>query len=98
MFYYQTAELARFNVHAKGLTSDQADWMIGRLKAREALGLATVKQVRKLRQFGHSNALKLTVAQASHAISSDWRIGNKPKQSAPVVRTFANRLSDLFNQ
>ncbi len=41
MFHYQGTELARYGVYAKGMTADQADWMIARLKAREALNLAT---------------------------------------------------------
>ena len=70
----QEAELNRRQVYAKGITASQADWMIGRLVARERLGLATVKQVRKLRQFGVAAALKMTVAQASWAIGNDWRM------------------------
>jgi hypothetical protein len=36
-----------------------------------------VKQVRKLRQFGVGGALKMTVAQASARIGTDWRISGK---------------------
>lgn len=76
----QTAWLASRGVHARGLTEDQAQWMIGRLKAREAMELATVKQVRKLRQFGVRNPERMTKNQASKAIGSDWRItGSKPR-------------------
>jgi ERCC4-related helicase len=74
MFGYQATELARYGVYATAMTADQADWMIGRLKAREALGLATLKQVRKLKQFGVRGADRLTKDQASKAIGSDWRI------------------------
>ncbi len=79
----QEAELNRHKVYAKGVTASQASWMIGRLQARERLGLATVKQIRKLRQFGIANALKLTVTQASQAIGADWRMAGK--------NTFTNR-------
>lgn len=83
MFGYQESELARHGVYAKGMTVDQAQWVIGRLKAREALGLATVKQVRKLKQFGVRGAERLTKDAASKAIGSDWRIsGSTPKASA----------------
>jgi hypothetical protein len=75
----QKAELERFKVYAVEVTGSQASWMIGRLQARERLGLATVKQVRKLRQFGVGGALKMTVAQASARIGTDWRMaGKKP--------------------
>lgn len=84
----QEAELNRHKVYAKGLTEAQASWMIGRLLARERMGLATVKQVRKLRQFGVANALKLTVAQASHAIGSDWRISGR--------KVFTNRPNAAY--
>jgi hypothetical protein len=73
----QKAELERFKVYATEVTEGQASWMIGRLQARERLGLATVKQVRKLRQFGVAGALKMTVAQASARIGTDWRIAGK---------------------
>jgi hypothetical protein len=78
----QSSELAVRQVYAKGLTFDQAKWMIGRLKAREALGLATVKQVRKLQQFGIRGATQMTKDSASKAIGSDWRVqGSRPKSS-----------------
>ena len=73
----QKAELERFKVYATEVTEGQASWMISRLQARERLGLATVKQVRKLRQFGVAGALKMTVAQASARIGTDWRIAGK---------------------
>jgi hypothetical protein len=46
--------------------------------------MATVKQVRKLRQFGVRNPERMTKNQASKAIGSDWRItGSKPRFSFP---------------
>ena len=89
MFHYQTAELARYGVYAKGLTADQADWMIGRLKAREALGMATVKQVRKLQQFGVRGADRLTKDSASKAIAADWRMQKAtPAKQSPLSRIY----------
>lgn len=76
----QTEQLAYRQVYAKGLTYEQAKWLIGRLKAREALGLATIKQVRKLQQFGIAGATKMSKESASRAIGADWRIkSSKPK-------------------
>lgn len=97
MFGYQTTELARHGVHARGMTADQADWMIARLKAREALNLATVKQVRKLQQFGVRGAERLSKDSASKAISSDWRMQSKgkPKQS-PLQRIYG-RIFDNYD-
>jgi len=97
MFGYQATELARHGVHARGMTADQADWMIARLKAREALNLATVKQVRKLQQFGVRGAERLTKDSASKAISSDWRMQSKgkPKQS-PLQRIYG-RIFDNYD-
>ena len=71
----QRATLERFKVHASaGIKATQADWLIRKLYQRQALGLATVKQVRKLVQFGVRNASTLTMAQASVSITSDWRM------------------------
>ena len=97
MFGYQATELARHGVHARGMTADQADWMIARLKAREALNLATVKQVRKLQQFGVRGAERLSKDSASKAISSDWRMQSKgkPKQS-PLQRIYG-RIFDNYD-
>ena len=82
MFGYQATELERYGVYAKGMTVDQAEWMLGRLKAREALGLATLKQVRKLKQFGVRGAERLSKESASKAIGADWRIsGGSPSKA-----------------
>jgi hypothetical protein len=78
----QVSELANKQIYAKGLTFEQAKWLIGRLKAREALGLATIKQVRKLQQFGIRGATQMSKDSASKAIGSDWRVqGSRPKSS-----------------
>ena len=88
MFGYQESELARYGVYAKGMTVDQAQWVIGRLKAREALGLATVKQVRKLKQFGIRGAERLTKDAASKAIGSDWRISSSTPKASAISRIY----------
>jgi hypothetical protein len=81
--FAQVSDLATKQIYAKGLTFEQAKWMIGRLKAREALGLATVKQVRKLHQFGIRGATQMTKESASKAIGSDWRVqGSRPAKSS----------------
>ena len=96
MFGYQASELARYGVHARGMTADQADWMIARLKAREALNLATVKQVRKLQQFGIRNAERLTKDSASKAISSDWRMQKGPVSKSPLQKIYG-RIFDNYD-
>ncbi len=97
MFGYQASELARYGVHARGMTADQADWMIARLKAREALNLATVKQVRKLQQFGIRNAERLTKDSASKAIGSDWRIQGKSKPKQSPLHKIYGRIFDNYD-
>jgi hypothetical protein len=82
--------LAIKQVYAKGLTFVQAKWLLGRLKAREALGLATIKQVRKLQQFGVRGATQMSKESATKAIGSDWRIqGHRPKFNSPHGRIFS---------
>lgn len=96
MFGYQASELARYGVHARGMTSDQADWMIARLKAREALNLATVKQVRKLQQFGVRGAERLSKESASKAIASDWRMQKGPSRQSPLQKIYG-RIFDNYD-
>jgi hypothetical protein len=72
MAHWQKRSLESFQVHATGLTFGQAQYLIRRLEERK--GLATVRQVRKLRQFGHKNGHLYTQSQASSAIGSDWRL------------------------
>jgi len=96
MFHYQSTELARYGVYARGMTSDQADWMIARLKAREALNLATVKQVRKLQQFGVRGAERLSKDSASKAIASDWRMQKGPSRQSPLQKIYG-RIFDNYD-
>ena len=96
MFGYQASELARYGVHARGMTADQADWMIARLKAREALNMATVKQVRKLQQFGVRGADRLSKESASKAISSDWRMQKGPVSKSPLQKIYG-RIFDNYD-
>lgn len=72
---WQVRQLEKYQIYApSGLTYWQAQWMIHAMQKRQQAGLATLKQVKKLRQFGHRNAAYYTLTQASHAIGSDWRI------------------------
>jgi hypothetical protein len=96
MFHYQGTELARYGVYAKGMTADQADWMIARLKAREALNLATVKQVRKLQQFGVRGAERLSKDSASKAIASDWRMQKGGSRQSPLQKIYG-RIFDNYD-
>lgn len=96
MFGYQATELARHGVHARGMTADQADWMIARLKAREALNMATVKQVRKLQQFGVRGADRLSKESASKAISSDWRMQKGSVSKSPLQKIYG-RIFDNYD-
>jgi superfamily II DNA or RNA helicase len=69
----QSAQLEQHKIYApKGTTYGQAKWMLHKMSER--IGLATLRQVRKLRQFGHRNAQIYTFSQASNAIGNDWRI------------------------
>jgi len=96
MFGYQASDLARYGVHARGMTVDQAEWMIARLKAREALSLATLKQVRKLQQFGVRGADRLSKDSASKAISSDWRMQKGPVSKSPLQKIYG-RIFDNYD-
>jgi superfamily II DNA or RNA helicase len=97
MFHYQSTELARYGVYARGMTADQADWMIARLKAREALNLATVKQVRKLQQFGVRGAERLSKDSASKAIASDWRMQKGPNRQSPLQKIYGRIFDNYGN-
>jgi superfamily II DNA or RNA helicase len=71
----QAKQLEKYNIYIpKSITSIQADWLIHTMRERQQRGMASLKQVRKLRQFGHRNAAYYTLTQASKAIGSDWRI------------------------
>jgi superfamily II DNA or RNA helicase len=69
---WQNRILEGFQIYAPGLTFGQAQYLIKRMEERK--GLATLRQVRKLRQFGHRNAHTYSHTQASQAIGSDWRL------------------------
>jgi len=71
---HQYSLLEKYQIYATGLTYWQAQWLIHAMQKRQQAGMATLKQVKKLRQFGHRNAAYYTLTQASHAIGSDWRI------------------------
>lgn len=96
MFGYQASSLASYGVYARGMTVDQADWMIARLKAREALNMATVKQVRKLQQFGVRGAERLSKESASKAISSDWRMQKRAVSKSPLQKIYG-RIFDNYD-
>ena len=73
---HQRLALEKYQIYisAGQVTYWQAQWLIHAMQKRALAGLATLKQVRKLRQFGHRNAHYYTLTQASNAIGSDWRI------------------------
>jgi hypothetical protein len=96
MFHYQANSLASYGVYARGMTADQADWMIARLKAREALNLATIKQVRKLQQFGVRGAERLSKDSASKAIASDWRMQKGSSRQSPLQKIYG-RIFDNYD-
>lgn len=76
----QKTALERFQVYAHDLTKEQASFLLTKLYERQRLGLASVRQVKRLRQFGHARAATYTFEQASKAIASDWRIsGNRAR-------------------
>jgi superfamily II DNA or RNA helicase len=72
--------LERFQIHAPAdLPMEHAAYIIHKMTERQRLGLATAKQVRKLRQFGHRKANTYTIDQASKAIGTDWRITGRTR-------------------
>jgi len=77
MSWQKTLLESRHKVYVTGLTVLQADWLLKRLDERVRLNLASVKQVRKLKQFGHRFASTYTFDQATKAIGSDWRISGQ---------------------
>jgi hypothetical protein len=71
----QKRRLEPYQIYAPaGTTSAQAEWMIRKMYERSRNGLASIRQVRKLRQFGHRNPQIYSFSQASQAIGNDWRI------------------------
>lgn len=72
--------LERYQIHAPSdLPWEHATYIIAQMQSRERLRLATAKQVRKLRQFGHRKANTYTFEQATKAIGTDWRIVGRSK-------------------
>ena len=68
----QIAALDGFGMWTERITRGYAVKLLERLREREAAGLATPKQVAKLRQFKHPNAETLTKAQAGYFLSSKF--------------------------
>jgi superfamily II DNA or RNA helicase len=80
MTRYQKEALERFQIYANdSLSEAHAAYILSKMRERAALQLATIKQVKKLRQFGHRNADGYTIEQASRAIGTDWRISGRNK-------------------
>jgi predicted helicase len=80
MTQYQKNTLERFQIFAPAdLPMEHARYIIQKMEERQRLGLATAKQVRKLRQFGHRRANTYTIDQASKAIGTDWRISGRTR-------------------
>lgn len=69
----QRIRLEQHKIYAPlSTTYEQAKWMLHKMSERA--GMATLRQVRKLRQFGHRNPQIYTFNEASAAIGNDWRI------------------------
>lgn len=64
----QMKELTEWGVWTENMTRGFAEKLLERLAQREALGLASPKQVMKLRQFGEPNADVMTKAQAGYLL------------------------------
>lgn len=68
----QVIALTEWGIWTDKLTRGFAVKLLERIEQREALGLATPKQVAKLRQFKHPNAETLTRGQAGRFLSSKF--------------------------
>lgn len=68
----QLAELERHGLWTERLTRGFAVKLLERVAEREAMNLATPKQLAKLRQFKHPNAETLTKAQAGYFLSTKF--------------------------
>jgi superfamily II DNA or RNA helicase len=76
----QRYQLERFQIFAPAdLGGKQAAYILRKMYERQKLNLATPRQVRKLRQFGHRFANGYTFEQAGKAIASDWRIAGRTR-------------------
>lgn len=81
----QKNTLERFQIFASAtLPAEHAAYIIQKMQERQRLQLATVRQVKRLRQFGHKNAHRYTFEMASKAIGTDWRVAGRTK----AVRVF----------
>jgi len=77
--------LERFQIFAPStLPMEHAQYIIQKMNERQRLQLATVRQVKRLRQFGHKNAHRYTFEMASKAIGTDWRVAGRTR----AVRLF----------
>lgn len=70
---HQIELLAEFGMWTENITRGYAVRLLKRLTERALAGLATPKQVAKLRQFKHPNAETLTKAQAGLFLSTKFR-------------------------
>ena len=68
----QLETLGSFGIWTDKMTRGYAVKLLERITKRDSLGLATPKQVVKLRQFRHQNAETLTKAQAGYFLSSKF--------------------------
>jgi superfamily II DNA or RNA helicase len=83
----QSLMLQRFQIYAPAdLGAKQAAYILRKMNERQRLGLATPRQVRKLRQFGHTNANGYSFELASKAIGSDWRIAGRAVKYRKVFK------------
>jgi len=71
----QIAALANFGVNADGIQKGLAVQILNRCCARADEGLATLKQVNRLRQFGYDDAATWTFQQASKKIGQLAEVG-----------------------
>jgi hypothetical protein len=80
----QRGALERFQVFCAELGKEQASFLLTKLHQRQALGLASVRQVKRLRQFGHARAATYTFQQASAAMAGDWRVNRNKERFRKV--------------
>ncbi len=80
----QLKQLAEYGMWAENMTRGFAVKMLERLAAREALGLASPKQVMLLRRLGEPNADVMTKEQAGYFIG--MRLGKAYSSRTPSAR------------
>lgn len=83
----QVALLQSFGIDASGLTMAQAGQMIGECMDRRRSGLCTIKQIKKLREFGYDSSMTFTEAKnlLSAIEANGWRRPKPPTRTAPGV-------------